>query len=149
LIEERDVLPLWKKEISLHVLGCIQKKKYERDQIDRSVKTKPELVLQCFNYEGSAWEGYYPDLIRCMAKTFQSNGISEIFIDVERENTASIRGVEKAGFNKVISVRLKITLSRSKYSVTVFDNPVWSGLSEEVEYYHGGTSVHQVITHGS
>lgn len=146
---ERCFAILEKGNIVTYLWAAFKERNMTETRLNIQLKPNQSWFYNALTMKEARGKGYYPNLIRCMAKTLQNDGISEIFIDVEGENTASIRGVEKAGFKKVISVQMKKTLSRNKYCVSVFDNPVWSRLSEEIEYSQGGTSVHEVVINGS
>jgi predicted acetyltransferase len=146
---ERCFAILEKGNIVTYLWAAFKERSMKELSLNVQLKTNQSWFYNALTIKEARGKGYYPSIIRCMAKTLQNEGISEIFIDVEGENAASIRGVEKAGFKKVLRVQMKKTLSRIKYWVTVFDNPVWLRLSEEIEYPQGGTSIHEVIIHGS
>lgn len=93
--------------------------------------------------------GYYPNIIRYMAKVLRAEGFDELFIDVEERNTASIRGVEKAGCKRVVKVQMKKLLSKVKYRVIVFDEDAWQRLSETISDYPQKQCVKERTVNGS
>lgn len=56
------------------------------------------------NYRG---QGLYPKVLCAIMDHLYSTGIKRVFICAERNNLASIRGIEKAGFKKAGEVRLR------------------------------------------
>jgi RimJ/RimL family protein N-acetyltransferase len=80
--------------------------------------------------------GLYPNIIRYMAKTLIHSGIEEAFVDVDPSNIASIHGLEKAGYTRVVLIRMKKVFSTINYKLTVFDKDAWRQLSGIIKDFH-------------
>lgn len=95
---------------------------------------KPNQVWFCnaITVKSARGRGYYPNIIRYMAKTLKAEGFDEIFIDAEQRNQSSIRGIKKAGGIPVVKVKMKKMLSRIEYTITVFDRSTWLGLENAI-----------------
>jgi RimJ/RimL family protein N-acetyltransferase len=69
---------------------------------DREAEIKYCLTLP--HYRG---RGLYPRALIMIARFLASRGFSRVFVCVHQDNSASIRGIEKAGFERVASLRLR------------------------------------------
>lgn len=108
----------------------------------------PELHLKFNLHSNQTWmynaitvkaargRGLYPNIIRHMAKVLMNSGIDEAFIDVDPDNIASRRGLEKAGCKYIVLVRVKKMFSNINYELTVFDTSGWQELSGMVEGFN-------------
>ncbi|OGR15817.1 MAG: hypothetical protein A2X81_08250 [Desulfobacterales bacterium GWB2_56_26] len=56
-----------------------------------------------------AWRGrgIYPRIIQMIVNYLNCKGMQRVFMCVHRDNLASIRGIEKAGFSRVGDIRLR------------------------------------------
>jgi hypothetical protein len=80
--------------------------------------------------------GLYPNIIRYMAKVLLQSGIDESFVDVDPKNRPSIRGLEKAGYTRVVLIHMKKIFSTVNYKLTIFDKDAWRQLSEIIKDFH-------------
>jgi RimJ/RimL family protein N-acetyltransferase len=79
--------------------------------------------------------GYYPNLYRYIVKTLEAEGFDEFFGHVEERNIASIRGLEKAGYKRVVRVQMRKLFWKIRYYVTVFDKNTWQKLCDAIESF--------------
>jgi RimJ/RimL family protein N-acetyltransferase len=93
--------------------------------------------------------GYYPNIIRYMVKALKTEDFNEFFIDVEETNRASIRGMEKAGFKRVVKVQMRKILSNIRYKITIFDKDAWQGLTEIITNLPKSAYFTQKATNGN
>jgi RimJ/RimL family protein N-acetyltransferase len=78
-----------------------------------------------------------------------AEGFNELFIDVEERNGASIRGMEKAGYKRVVKVEIKRLLSKVRYKITVFNKKAWEQLSEIINNFPERGCVTEETINGS
>ncbi len=78
----------------------------------------------------------YPNIIRYMANVLNQSGIDETFIDVDPTNTPSLRGLEKAGCQRVALIEMRKILSKIKYKTIISDNEAWGRLSKDNPQLH-------------
>jgi hypothetical protein len=104
-------------------------------EISWVLNLKPNQVwfYNAITVKGARGRGYYPNIIRYMAKVLEKEGFTEFFIDVEERNRSSIRGVEKAGCKRVVRIQMSKLLSKVRYKVTVFDEDTWRELLHEIK----------------
>lgn len=55
------------------------------------------MIGPCLTYPWARGKGVYPSMIAAISEILADEGIEQIYMLVEKRNTASIRGVEKAG----------------------------------------------------
>jgi hypothetical protein len=67
-------------------------------------------IKYCLTLESFRGRGIYPMVLTTVARFLASKGFSRVFICVNKQNTASIRGIQKAGFKCVAEVRLRKVL---------------------------------------
>ena len=72
--------------------------------------------------------GCYPQLIRHMCGVLRGEGVRRFYIDAEPHNRASLRGIAKAGFRPVATLRFTERLSLPSWSVCVEDSDAWQRL---------------------
>jgi hypothetical protein len=113
------------------------------------LKSSQVWLYNAVTVKSARGRGYYPNIIRYMAKVLRVEGFDELFIDVEERNKASIRGVEKAGCKRVVKVQMKKLLSRVKYKVTIFDKDTWRRLSEAISDYSQKQCIMEEKVNGS
>ena len=61
--------------------------------------------------------GHYPCLLRSLRASLAAQRVSELIIDVNARNTASLRGVEKGGFTHIATIRYLTFFRRWKRSL--------------------------------
>lgn len=103
-------------------------KKLDELHLQFNLKPNQAWFYNAITVKSMRGRGYYPNIICYMAKALGAEGFDEFFIDVEERNIASIRGLQKAGCNRVVKVQMKKTLSKFCYRITVFDKKQWQGL---------------------
>jgi len=146
---ERCFAILENGQIVTYLWAAFKERNLKEVRLNVRLKYNQSWFYNALTIKNARGKGHFPHLISCIARSLINNGVSELFIDVEAENTASIRGVEKAGFRRVIRVRMGKTFSRITYWITALDKLVWSRLSEEIEYPQRGASVVEVRENGS
>lgn len=62
-------------------------------------------IKHCYTSPAARGKGIYPNVINTIKKAIKRKGIKRIFMSVLPDNTASIKGIEKAGFFLVGRVR--------------------------------------------
>lgn len=67
-------------------------------------------VKFCLTFPEFRGKGLYPAALRVIQQYLKEHGSQRCFICVKADNTASIRGIEKAGFLRVGSTRLRKVL---------------------------------------
>jgi len=72
----------------------------------------------------------YPNVIRFMAKSLRQSGFKEAYVDVDPTNIPSIRGLEKAGYTRVVLIDMKKVFSKRTYSFQVCNETAWKQLSK-------------------
>ncbi|RKY10260.1 MAG: hypothetical protein DRP66_00125 [Planctomycetota bacterium] len=72
----------------------------------------------------------YPNVIRFMAQSLRQSGFREAYVDVDPANIPSVKGLEKAGYTRVVMIDMKKIFSKVTYSVQVYDETVWKQLSK-------------------
>jgi hypothetical protein len=77
----------------------------------------------------------YPNVIRYMAKALLQSSVEEAFVDVELRNKASIQGLEKAGYKRLVLIHTKRLFSKTRYHITVFDADGWKILSQTIQNF--------------
>lgn len=65
---------------------------------DARSRTRTAHVYKCFTAPESRGLGLYPATLTFALHWLAETGVSEVTIDVDEDNVASIRGIEKAGF---------------------------------------------------
>lgn len=77
-------------------------------------------------------KGYYKNILRYMDKVLRAENFTEVYGYAEERNLPSIRGLEKAGYVRVVLIRMKKILSKIEYKVTVFDENAWYQLEKTI-----------------
>lgn len=72
----------------------------------------------------------YPDVIRFMAKSLGQSGFKEAYVDVDPANIPSVRGLEKAGYTRIVMINMKKIFSKITYSFQVYNETAWKQLSK-------------------
>jgi RimJ/RimL family protein N-acetyltransferase len=78
-------------------------------------------VGNCFTVNTYRGRGVYPCALRELGLALRSEGRQRLYLFVERDNLASIRSVEKAGFRRVAICRVLKWRGRSKQSWAMLD----------------------------
>jgi RimJ/RimL family protein N-acetyltransferase len=79
---------------------------FNKLNILRLIQKKGPAIGDCFTNPDYRGKSIYPFVINFIAKELlEENRIKEVFIIVNRDNIKSIRGIEKAGFNKFYSIK--------------------------------------------
>lgn len=68
---------------------------------------KGPAIGNCLTSEAYRGQSVYPKMINRIATASIENGVPEVFIIVNAGNAASIRGIEKAGFELYASIKAK------------------------------------------
>jgi RimJ/RimL family protein N-acetyltransferase len=77
-------------------------------------------VGNCFTVEQYRGRGLYPCALLQLGSTLRAEGCRRLYLFVERENLASIRSVEKAGFRRVAVCRVFNWHGRMRRSCRMF-----------------------------
>jgi len=98
-------------------------------------KLKPNQVwfYNAVTIKNARGRGYYRNIMRYTAKTLRAEGFDELFGYSEQRNLPSIRGLEKAGYTRIVLIRMEKILSKTKYYLTIFDNDAWQSLAETID----------------
>lgn len=101
----------------------------------------PELRLNFKLTQQQAWmynavtvsnargKGLYSRVIRHIEDTLSKEGFEEFFIDVNKRNSSSIKGIAKAGFRKIAEIRRHKVFWDTRYYHRLFENSVWQHLT--------------------
>lgn len=73
------------------------------------------------------------NIFHFVAKTLASDGIDEIYDDVNSFNKASIRGLEKFRLNFIVDAHIRQFFTHKIYDVHMFNSEVWSHLSAQIQ----------------
>jgi GNAT superfamily N-acetyltransferase len=74
--------------------------------------TTVPLIANCYTRPEARGRRLYPGLLRFAAADLARRGHERIFINCTSDNTASIRGIEAAGFARIAEIRSGLFLSR-------------------------------------
>lgn len=80
---------------------------YSKVFLLKSIGKNGPIIGDCFTNKKHRGQSIYPYVINYIAKEVLENNKKEIFIVVNRDNSNSIIGIEKAGFNKFASIKAK------------------------------------------
>jgi RimJ/RimL family protein N-acetyltransferase len=69
------------------------------------LKKKGPVIGDCYTNKHYRGQSIYPHVINKIALETLKKGVEEVFIVVNPENMGSIKGIEKAGFNKFASIK--------------------------------------------
>jgi RimJ/RimL family protein N-acetyltransferase len=80
---------------------------YSKDDHNRllSLANTDIEIKHCYTSPTVRGKGIYPNVINTIKKVIKKNGIKRVFMSVHPDNTASIKGIERAGFHLVGKVR--------------------------------------------
>ncbi|TXD81684.1 hypothetical protein ESY86_16805 [Subsaximicrobium wynnwilliamsii] len=73
----------------------------------RLIKKRGPVIGNCFTHPEFRGKSIYPYVINCIAKNSLNLGAKEVFVIVNQSNAGSIKGIEKAGFEKYVSIDTK------------------------------------------
>ena len=73
----------------------------------KSIHKIGPVIGDCFTNKHYRGQAIYPVVINYMAKHLLENNSKEVFVVVNKSNKSSIKGIEKAGFDKLASIRAK------------------------------------------
>jgi len=59
----------------------------------------------CYTYPDQRGKGIYPYVLLCICEELRKRGFNRALIDTKKSHTASIKGIEKAGFDESKSIR--------------------------------------------
>lgn len=124
-------------------------KKLDELHLQFNLKPNQAWFYNAVTVKGMRGRGYYPNIIYYMVKTLGAEEFDEFFIDVEERNIASIRGMQKAGCNRVVKVQMKKILSKFGYRITVFDKKQWQELCEIISDFPGTWRVIKEVANGN
>ncbi|PWI31521.1 hypothetical protein DI383_02300 [Flavobacteriaceae bacterium LYZ1037] len=71
------------------------------------IQVQGDVIGGCSTSEKHRGKGFYPFMLNTIGKTYAKDGNFDLYIIVDKSNTSSIRGIEKAGFIKYKSVKTK------------------------------------------
>ena len=71
------------------------------------INKKGPVIGDCYTQKKFRGQSIYPYVINTIAKEVLENGEDEVFIIVNRKNKPSIRGIEKAGFTRKVSIKTR------------------------------------------
>lgn len=71
------------------------------------VKASGHVVGGCITLEDYRGQGFYPFMLNTIGRRYIELGNPNLFVIVDKSNLNSIRGIEKAGFEKVNAVKTK------------------------------------------
>ena len=71
----------------------------------RLIGKRGPVIGDCFTNKQYRGQSIYPLVINSIAKETLESGVNELFIIVDQNNISSIKGIEKAGFEKLVSIR--------------------------------------------
>ena len=80
---------------------------YRKLFIQKLIRTKGPTIGDCRTIDAYKGKSIYPYVINYIANQELENGVEEVFINVSPTNISSIKGIEKAGFNLVTSIKAK------------------------------------------
>jgi RimJ/RimL family protein N-acetyltransferase len=82
---------------------------YHHDDPNRILRLdqKDAEIKYCLTLPGFRGQGLYPRVLEAVAHHLRSKGANNVFICVHEENRSSVKGIEKAGFKRVGSLRLR------------------------------------------
>lgn len=80
---------------------------YRKLFIQKLIRTKGPTIGDCRTIDAYKGKSIYPYVINYIANQELKNGAEEVFINVLPTNISSIKGIEKAGFNLVTSIKAK------------------------------------------
>ncbi len=107
---QTETLPKGKKKyfisenrVSVHISILFSKL-----NILRLIQKKGPAIGDCYTNPDFRGKSIYPFVINYISKEiFKENKTKEVFIIVNRDNRSSIRGIEKAGFEKFASIKAR------------------------------------------
>ncbi|MDI1316117.1 hypothetical protein [Flavobacterium sp.] len=80
---------------------------FKKVYLQKLIKKKGPTIGDCKTAEAFKGKSIYPYVINHIANSELKEGINEVFINVNPDNFASIRGIEKAGFKKYVHLKAK------------------------------------------
>lgn len=91
---------------SIKELGSIIHVSYLYDSIFllKLLNKKGPVIGDCFTKKQYRGQSIYPYVINSIALESIKKGGKEVFIVVNQDNLSSIKGIEKAGFNKFVTI---------------------------------------------
>jgi GNAT superfamily N-acetyltransferase len=101
------------------------------------VKLEPNRALfyNAVTVKSARGRGYYPNLIRYMAKAMKAEGFNCCFTFAEERNRPSVRGLMKS-CKALMKIRMRKLFSKTRYDVTVFDKNAWEQFSDVIKNPH-------------
>jgi len=100
-----------------------------------NLKPKQAWFYNAITAKSSRGKGYYPNIIRFMAKALEKEGLAEFFIDLDLNNIASRHGLEKAGCKRVVLIQMKKKFTNINYELVVSNMDDWQELYGIVEHF--------------
>jgi RimJ/RimL family protein N-acetyltransferase len=81
---------------------------YDHNSPNRIINLAPSQVeiKYCLTLPAYRGQGIYPRVLKHITEYCREQYVTDIFMAVDRDNFASIRGIEKAGFTKVHKMKL-------------------------------------------
>ncbi|WP_191859169.1 hypothetical protein [Hanstruepera ponticola] len=73
----------------------------------KSIHKNGPVIGDCFTNKQYRGQAIYPVVINYIAKHLLENNSKEVFVVVNKSNKSSIKGIEKAGFDKLASIKAK------------------------------------------
>lgn len=80
---------------------------YEKVYLLRLINKKGPVIGSCFTNIKYRGQSIYPYVINRIAVDELNSGKKEVFMIVDQDNISSIKGIEKAGFEKLVSIKTK------------------------------------------
>jgi len=78
---------------------------YDNIFLLKLVNKNGPVIGDCYTNKQYRGQSIYPQVINKIALETLKQGIQEVFIVVNQENISSIKGIEKAGFNKFAAIK--------------------------------------------
>jgi hypothetical protein len=107
---QSEILPKGKKKYFITENGVLvhSSSLYDKLNILRLIKKNGPAIGDCFTNPDYRGKSIYPFVISYISnKVLIENKIMEVYIIVNSDNRSSIRGIEKAGFKKFVSIKAR------------------------------------------
>lgn len=71
----------------------------------KSINESGPVIGDCYTNKAFRGQSIYPIVINSIAKKLLTNDYKKVFVIVNQSNMSSIKGIEKAGFSKLASIK--------------------------------------------
>ncbi len=78
---------------------------FERIYLLKSIRRTGPVIGDCFTNKHYRGQSIYPFVINYIAEKMLVDGCKEVFMVVNQSNISSIKGIEKAAFQKIASIK--------------------------------------------